>query len=82
MVETEPFDDSLFDTLIVGGSTEQSFSPSEGLLTYLRKAPEISRRLAATCVGAFTLAEAVFSMETGDDALGLRARTSETFIRR
>ena len=58
MVETEPFDDSLFDTLIVGGSTEQSFSPSEGLLTYLRKAPEISRRLAATCVGAFTLAEA------------------------
>ena len=58
IVETEPFDDSFFDTLIVGGSTEQSFSPSEGLLTYLRKAPEISRRLAATCVGAFTLAEA------------------------
>jgi transcriptional regulator GlxA family with amidase domain len=58
MVETEPFDGSLFDTLIVGGGTEQSFSPSEGLLTYLRKAPEISRRLAATCVGAFTLAEA------------------------
>ena len=25
---------------------------------YLRKAPEISRRVAATCVGAFTLAEA------------------------
>lgn len=58
LVETEPFDDSLFDTLIVGGSTEQSFSPSEGLLTYLRKAPQICRRLAATCVGAFTLAEA------------------------
>jgi transcriptional regulator GlxA family with amidase domain len=58
VVETEPFDDSLFDTLIVGGGTEQSFSPSEGVLTYLRKAPEISRRVAATCVGAFTLAEA------------------------
>ena len=58
MVETEAFDDSLFDTLIVGGSTEQSFSPSEGLLMYLRKAPEISRRVAATCVGTFTLAEA------------------------
>jgi len=54
----EAFDDSLFDTLIVGGSTEQSFSPSEGLLMYLRKAPEISRRVAATCVGTFTLAEA------------------------
>ena len=58
MVETEPFDDSLFDTLIIGGSTEPSFSPSEGLLTYLRKALEISRRVAATCVGVFTLAEA------------------------
>jgi transcriptional regulator GlxA family with amidase domain len=58
VVETEPFDDSLFDTLIVGGGTEQSFSPSEGVLTYLRRAPEISRRVAATCVGAFTLAEA------------------------
>src|ERR1700675_1008292 len=58
VVETKPFDDSHFDTLIIGGSAEQSFSPSEGLLTYLRKAPEISRRVASTCVGAFTLAEA------------------------
>jgi transcriptional regulator GlxA family with amidase domain len=58
MVATEAFDDSVFDTLIIGGSTEPSFTPSEGLLMYLRKAPEISRRVAATCVGAFTLAEA------------------------
>ena len=58
MVETEPFDDSLFDTLIVGGSTEQSFKPSEGMLAFLRKAPEKSRRVAATCVGVFALAEA------------------------
>jgi transcriptional regulator GlxA family with amidase domain len=58
MVETEPFDESSFDTLIVGGSNEPSFKPSEGLLAFLRKAPEISRRVAATCVGAFTLAEA------------------------
>lgn len=58
VVETEPFDNSLFDTLIVGGGTDRSLSPSEGVLTYLRKAPEISRRVAATCVGAFTLAEA------------------------
>lgn len=57
-VETEPFDDSPFDTLIVGGGTEQSFRPSEGMLAFLRRAPEISRRVAATCVGAFTLAEA------------------------
>jgi transcriptional regulator GlxA family with amidase domain len=58
MVGTEPFDDSLFDTLIIGGSTEHSFSPSEGMLAFLRKASEISRRVAATCVGVFTLAEA------------------------
>jgi transcriptional regulator GlxA family with amidase domain len=58
VVETEPFNDSVFDTLIIGGSTEPSFTRSEGLLTYLRKAPEISHRVAATCVGAFTPAEA------------------------
>lgn len=58
MVGTEPFDDSLIDTLIVGGSTERSFSPSEAMLSFLRKASETSRRVAATCVGAFALAEA------------------------
>jgi transcriptional regulator GlxA family with amidase domain len=57
-VETEPFDDVFYDTLIVGGSTEQSFRPSEGMLAFLRRAPESSRRVAATCVGAFALAEA------------------------
>jgi transcriptional regulator GlxA family with amidase domain len=57
-VETRPFDDSPLDTIIVGGSAEESFRPSEEMLAFLRKAPQISRRLAATCVGAFTLAEA------------------------
>jgi transcriptional regulator GlxA family with amidase domain len=57
-VETERFDESSFDTLIVGGSTEPSFKASEGLLAFLRKAPEICRRVAATCIGTFTLAEA------------------------
>jgi transcriptional regulator GlxA family with amidase domain len=58
MVETESFDDSLFDTLIVGGTTEDAFKPSMGMLAFLRRAPEISRRVAGTCVGVFTLAEA------------------------
>jgi transcriptional regulator GlxA family with amidase domain len=58
VVETEPFEDPLFDTVIVGGSTEQSFRPSEGMLAFLCKVSEISRRIAATCVGTFTLAEA------------------------
>jgi transcriptional regulator GlxA family with amidase domain len=58
IVETEPFDDTLFDTIIVFGSTEASFTPSERLLTYLRKTHNNSRRVASTCVGAFTLAQA------------------------
>ena len=58
VVETEPFGNLVFDTVIVGGSTEQSYSPSEGLLRYLREAFDVSRRMAATCVGTFTLAEA------------------------
>ncbi|MGY3591394.1 transcriptional regulator GlxA family with amidase domain [Bradyrhizobium sp. USDA 4341] len=58
VVETEPFGNPLFDTVIVGGSTEPSFRPSEGMLAYLRRAFDVSRRMAATCVGTFTLAEA------------------------
>jgi hypothetical protein len=49
---------SRFNSDIVGGSNEPSFKPSEALLAFLRKTPEICRRVAATCVGAFTLAEA------------------------
>ena len=58
IIETERLDNSFFDTLIVGGSTEYSFNPSEGMLKFLRKNFETSRRIAATCVGTFTLAEA------------------------
>jgi transcriptional regulator GlxA family with amidase domain len=58
VIETEPFGNPLFDTVIVGGSTEPSFRPSAGMLTYLRDAFDISRRMAATCIGTFTLAEA------------------------
>jgi transcriptional regulator GlxA family with amidase domain len=58
VIETEPFGNPVFDTVIVGGSTEPSFRPSEGMLTYLREAFDITRRMAATCVGTFTLGEA------------------------
>ena len=58
VVETEPFGNPMFDTVIVGGSTEPSFRPSEGMLTFLQKASDVSRRMAATCVGTFTLAAA------------------------
>src|SRR5260370_42362652 len=61
VVETEPFDDSLFDTLIDGGSTEQSFKPSEGMLEFLRKASGTCRRMAAACVGTSAPADAGLS---------------------
>jgi transcriptional regulator GlxA family with amidase domain len=54
-VVAEPFDDTNFDTLIVGGSAE-SLTP--GLIKFVRQALGRCRRVAATCTGAFVLAEA------------------------
>jgi transcriptional regulator GlxA family with amidase domain len=56
-VTTEPFDDRNFDTLLVGGSAVAG-SLTPGVITFLRQAPERCRRVAATCTGAFVLAEA------------------------
>jgi transcriptional regulator GlxA family with amidase domain len=56
-VVAEPFDDTKFDTLIVGGGT--LIEPSTpGLIEFMRQAPARYRRVAATCTGAFILAEA------------------------
>ena len=54
-VATEPFGETDFDTLMVGGGAA-SLTP--GVIKYLREAVGRSRRVAATCVGAFVLAEA------------------------
>src|SRR5258708_7253346 len=56
-VATEPFDDSKFDTLMVGGSAVVG-SLTLGVIKFLRQALERSRRVASTCTGAFVLAEA------------------------
>jgi transcriptional regulator GlxA family with amidase domain len=56
-VTTEPFDDINFDTLIVGGSAEIG-SLTPGVIRFLRRALVRYRRVAATCTGAFILAEA------------------------
>jgi transcriptional regulator GlxA family with amidase domain len=56
-VETAPFDDSVYDTIVVGGGTEIEPTPP-GVLEFLRKAMGRSRRVTATCTGAFALAEA------------------------
>lgn len=56
-IDTERFDDSTFDTLIVGGATVVQPSTS-GLIAFMRQAPQRARRIAAVCTGAFVLAEA------------------------
>jgi len=54
---TQPFDDAALDTLIVGGATEVTPSTA-GLVDFVARAPARCRRVAATCTGAFVLAEA------------------------
>jgi transcriptional regulator GlxA family with amidase domain len=54
-VTTEPFDATIFDTLFVCRGTEPS---TPGLIEFVRRALGRSRRVAATCTGAFSLAEA------------------------
>lgn len=56
LVQTEAFGNETFDTLIVGGG--EAFRPSSGFLDFVRRAPRAARRVASTCMGAFTLAEA------------------------
>src|SRR6202171_4102612 len=56
-VATEPFDDTNFDTLMVGGSAAVG-SLTPGVIKFLREALKRSRRIASTCTGAFVLAEA------------------------
>jgi AraC family transcriptional regulator, transcriptional activator FtrA len=56
-VATEPFDDTNYDTLMVGGSAVIG-SVTPGVIKFLRQALERCRRVASTCVGAFVLAEA------------------------
>jgi transcriptional regulator GlxA family with amidase domain len=56
-VVTESFGDRNFDTLIVGG-TAVTGAVTPGVVKFLRRALQRSRRVASTCVGAFVLAEA------------------------
>ena len=56
-IETEPFDDSHFDTILVGGSTGL-VAVSPRLIAYVQNAALKSRRLASVCTGAFVLAAA------------------------
>jgi transcriptional regulator GlxA family with amidase domain len=56
-VETEVFDDRVFDTVMIGAGTKiEPVTPA--LMEFVRRAMATARRIAARCVGAFTLAEA------------------------
>jgi transcriptional regulator GlxA family with amidase domain len=57
LVETEPFPEGRLDTVIVGGGARLGAS-TPAVLDFVRNAPRIARRVASTCIGAFTLAEA------------------------
>jgi len=57
VVETKPFGDPAFDTLITGGSTGAEPVP-QGVIDFVRAAHQVSRRVAGPCTGAFILAQA------------------------
>ncbi|HXD05179.1 MAG TPA: DJ-1/PfpI family protein, partial [Burkholderiaceae bacterium] len=56
-VETQAFDDSGFDTVLVVGDNEVS-EPPPGLVDFLRRSAPRVRRIGSTCTGAFNLAQA------------------------
>jgi transcriptional regulator GlxA family with amidase domain len=56
-IETKRFRKQSFDTLIVGGLLAPTPS-SNGLLSFLRNALPVTRRIASICTGALILAEA------------------------
>src|SRR5262245_26271021 len=56
-VETEKFGSKSFDTIVVTAGLDRAPS-SPGVLKFLRRSAERSRRLASICDGAFALAEA------------------------
>jgi transcriptional regulator GlxA family with amidase domain len=56
-VETEAFGKKVFDTVIIGAGT-QIVPTTPGLANFVRRSMRTSRRVAAPCVGAFTLADA------------------------
>jgi transcriptional regulator GlxA family with amidase domain len=58
VIDSEPFDNRIFDTVMVGGGTSILEHAPPGLLAFMRKSTKRSRRVAAICTGAFVLAEA------------------------
>src|SRR5712672_2965003 len=58
VVQTERLSGRAFDTLIIIGSEDASPKPTPGLLNFIRRGLNQSRRVTSICTGAFVLAEA------------------------
>ena len=71
-VATEPFDDTNFDTLIVGGSAVVG-ALTLGVIKFLRQALQRCRRVAATCTGVRPGRSRLARWPTRDHALEPRA---------
>lgn len=56
-LDSEPFDDEPIDTVLVPGDNRGT-TQSSGLITFLQRAAEASRRVASACTGAFVLGQA------------------------
>ncbi|AMN44958.1 GlxA family transcriptional regulator [Rhodoplanes sp. Z2-YC6860] len=56
-VETAPFGERVFDTVLIGAGTAVE-PATPGMLAFVREASQTSQRIAAHCIGAFVLAEA------------------------
>jgi transcriptional regulator GlxA family with amidase domain len=56
-MDTRPFNDASYDTVIIGGGNE-IVEASPALVAFIRNSLTTSRRVAAICMGAFALADA------------------------
>lgn len=58
-LQTTAFEETAFDTVIVGSITEMRIPPFEpAVIAFVKEAAKASRRIASICSGAFVLAEA------------------------
>ncbi len=71
VIETEPFSDRRFDTIIVVGAIQVDPS-APGLIERLRETAATARRVAATCTGAFLCRGRPARRPEGSDPLGPR----------
>src|SRR6201990_1629106 len=58
VIESKRFDQTAYDTVIVGGGASIIEHAPAGLLAFIRKASKTSRRIASICTGSFILAAA------------------------